>query len=85
MSTKTNKTAKMTPQESKLSASIMHAVEIESSFKLYSYRIITPEQYVNRIQELNQILITTFKSVKEKGSLPQDLEVDENGQMLIPQ
>lgn len=37
-----------------LSVAIMHAIEIESNFKLYTYRIISPEQYVTRTKELIQ-------------------------------
>lgn len=48
--------SKQEPVKSKddhtLSVAIMHAIEIESNFKLYTYRIISPELYVERIKEL---------------------------------
>ena len=38
--------------EKKLSKAIMLAVELEGTFKLYSYRIITPDQYQERVNDL---------------------------------
>lgn len=35
-----------------LPQAIMLAVELESAFKLYSYRILTPEQFIARTNEL---------------------------------
>ena len=59
---KTTKTPKLTDKEAQLSASIMHAVEIDSSFKLYSFRVISEEQFINRVLELTQIYKTNFKN-----------------------
>lgn len=36
----------------RLSQSIMTALEVEQAFKLYSYRIIPPEDFVKRISDL---------------------------------
>tara|TARA_B110000879_G_C11170990_1_gene513567 strand:- start:1437 stop:1643 length:207 start_codon:yes stop_codon:yes gene_type:complete len=38
-----------------LSAGILLAVELESNFKLYSYRCIEPENYLERIDQLIKI------------------------------
>lgn len=56
--------SKLTQQEKNQSAAIMHAVEIESSFKLYSYRIISHEQFVSRVTELTQLF---QKNISENG------------------
>ncbi len=42
----------LTPTEKTLSASIMLAVDLDSSFKLYSFRVITPDQYNERVTTL---------------------------------
>ena len=39
-------------RDTKLSKAIMLAIELDSSFKLYSFRIISPEQYQERVNEL---------------------------------
>lgn len=41
-------------KDEQLAKDIHFAVEIESTFKLFSYRIIDPEQFKNRIDELSQ-------------------------------
>lgn len=38
-----------------LSAGILLAVELESNFKLYSYRCIEPENFLERIEHLIKI------------------------------
>lgn len=53
------------------SASILHAVEVKSSFELYAYRIISHEQYVQRIKELIQLYQKTVKS-----AVPERQEMD---------
>lgn len=40
---------------------IMHAIEIESNFKLYSYRIITHEVFIERTKELVKTLENSWK------------------------
>lgn len=35
-----------------LSAAISLAIELDGSFRLYSYRVITPEQFISRAEEL---------------------------------
>ncbi len=42
-------------QGKQLSAGILLAVELESNFKLYSYRCIEPENYLERIDQLIKI------------------------------
>lgn len=44
-----------------LSAAIMHAIEMESNFKLYTYRIISQDQYITRTKELIQFFDQTLK------------------------
>ena len=39
-------------EDKTLSNCILHAIEIESNFKLYSYRIIPPAQFIARTKEL---------------------------------
>jgi len=41
-----------TQQGKNLSAGILLAVELESNFKLYSYRCIEPENFLERIDNL---------------------------------
>lgn len=47
--------AQKTENGKQLSAGILLAVELESNFKLYSYRCIEPENYLERIDELIKI------------------------------
>lgn len=47
-------------QGKKLSAGILLAVELDSNFKLFSYRCIEPENYIERIDQL----ISIYKNVK---------------------
>lgn len=44
------------------SAAIMHAIEIDSNFKLYAHRIISHEQFITRTQELIQFFNQTVKN-----------------------
>jgi len=44
------KSTKQTNQE--LSTAIMTAVDVKSTFDLYAYRCISPDQFVERIKEL---------------------------------
>ena len=54
------KVGKTTPLEStketeqKLSSAIMLAVEIKSAFEMYAYRVISPESFQERLQELTE-------------------------------
>lgn len=57
-------TNKLSEDEILKSAAIMHAIEIDSNFKLYSYRIISPEQFASRTQEL----IKFFQQSKIKSN-----------------
>lgn len=49
-------------QNKQLSACIMHAIECETAFKLYSYRVIDPEQFALRILELSKLLRISAKA-----------------------
>lgn len=40
--------------EKLLSAAIMLAIDLDSTFKMYSYRCISAEQYTERVKELTQ-------------------------------
>jgi DNA-binding transcriptional regulator/RsmH inhibitor MraZ len=64
--------------------SIMHAIEVKSSFELYAYRIISHEQYVERIQELIALFNKAMKSQKNSTANAATANVDENGQLSIP-
>lgn len=57
MTTET-KTPELTQNEKEQSAAIMHAVNMDSNFKLYSYRIIDHATFISRTKEL----IALFKS-----------------------
>lgn len=46
------KVAPMTEHEKTLSATIMLAVEMDSAFKLYSYRIIDHDTFISRVAGL---------------------------------
>ena len=59
-------TEKQKTQEGKqLSAGILLAVELESNFKLYSYRCIEPENYLQRIDQL----IKVYDAVRSTNNL----------------
>ncbi len=42
----------LTEQEKTNASAIMLCIEIKSSFELYSFRIISPEQFTSRVNEL---------------------------------
>ena len=44
-----------------LTDSIMLCVELDSIFKLYSYRIISPDQFMARVKDLNLLINKTLK------------------------
>lgn len=44
-----------------LGACIMAAIDAEANFKLYSFRVITPEQFMERQKEIAQLTIKAFK------------------------
>lgn len=39
-------------EDKRKGSAIMHAVETASAFQLYSYRIISHEQFISRVEEL---------------------------------
>ncbi len=47
-----DKTVKLTQAEREKSSAIMLSINLESAFKLYSYRIISHEQFVSQTKEL---------------------------------
>lgn len=55
--TKTGPFEKMTNEEIKRTSAILLAVEMASSFQLYSYRIVNHTEFYERCQEL----VNTFK------------------------
>lgn len=52
---------KMSKQDKDQSAAILHAIEMASSFQLYSYRIISHAQYIERVKELVQLFNSATK------------------------
>lgn len=62
---------KLTKKDKERSDAIMHAIEIASNFQLYSYHVVSPEQFVNRTKELIQFFHQSKKS-------------SENGQEVDP-
>jgi hypothetical protein len=42
-------------QNEKLSKAIMLSVDLESNFRLYSYRCISPQDFINRINMLIEL------------------------------
>lgn len=48
-------------QNAKLSAAIMHAVDVKAAFEMYAYRILDHDQFIARISELNQFLTKQLK------------------------
>lgn len=60
-----SKTQKLTKDEAVKSAAIMHAIEVDSAFKLYSFRIISHEQYVSRIQNLVTLFNQNIKASQD--------------------
>lgn len=73
-STENLKAPAMSKQDMQLSASIMHAIEIDSSFKLYAHRVITTQQFTERVKELVALHNKSVKFPEE----PQD-----NGQISM--
>jgi hypothetical protein len=56
-----NPTGKLTKEERVKTASILHAIEIESAFKLYAYRVVSHENFITRVAELIQLYTKTVK------------------------
>ncbi len=52
----------------KLSAGILLAVELESNFKLYSYRCIEPENYLQRIDQLIKVYNAVLSANTKQSS-----------------
>lgn len=63
--------------EIKRAATIMHAVEMASAFQLYSYRIISHEEFFTSVNEL----VHTFQKNLANAS---SVKADQNGQTYIP-
>lgn len=58
-----NQTNHLSDQEKnlQLGACIMAAIDAEANFKLYSYRVISPEQFQERQKEIAQLTLKAFK------------------------
>lgn len=56
-------------EQDTLAAAINTALEIEMAFKLYSYRVATPEQFMTRVADLCDYFKTqkTYSNVKDSG------------------
>lgn len=55
---------KLTPsQQDLLGQAINAALEIEMAFKLYSYRVATPEQFMDRVGDLAGYYLTEVKKL----------------------
>ncbi len=63
MKNKVNDKQEENLRKTKLSSSIMLAVQLDSAFKLYSFHIINPEDYIGRIDEL----VEQYKSQIKKA------------------
>jgi hypothetical protein len=61
------KTPQVTPEEQIKAASIMHAIEVKTAFELYAYRILSHEQFTDRIKELIQLFES--KQPKKKSTV----------------
>ena len=68
----TTKTPKLTPgnpvsiesdkdYQARLSANIMLALEVKNAFEMYSYRIISPEDFIERIKDLTEFHLSNHK------------------------
>ena len=65
---------KMERRDSNLSAGIMLAVELDSAFKLYSFRVIDRNVFISKLNELVDYYQTTRSKDLED---PLDLDVKE--------
>lgn len=66
METVNTKTPSKAQSDHIQSAAIMHAIEIESNFKLYSYRVISHEQFIARTKELIQFFNQSVRDANNK-------------------
>lgn len=62
-------------QEKERSAAIMLAVEIESTFKLYAYHILSHEQYFERVKELTAVFQYSISQKKKHEELDNQLNI----------
>lgn len=51
----------------KLSSSITVAIDVESAFRMYSYRIVPPEVYISRITEILEFYSNAIKEKPKKS------------------
>lgn len=75
----------LTTEEQIKTASILHAIEVKSSFELYAYRIIGHEQYIERITDLVKLFDKTVKQARKPDlkKITPNLNVDSDGQISI--
>lgn len=57
----------LTQEETEKRASIMLCAELETTFKLYSYRVISHESFTSRVKELTQVYKSSIKNPKNGG------------------
>ncbi len=55
-------TTKITQEEAEKASAIMLAINLDSAFKLYSFRILTHQQFVSQAKELVQLFIENTKN-----------------------
>lgn len=70
---KVEKTTKQ--QEQERSAAIMLAVEMESTFKMYAYHILSHEQFFERVKELNEVFKYSISQKKKHDQLDGQLDL----------
>lgn len=67
------KLKKLTPQEQDLlGQAINTALEMEMAFKLYSYRVATPEQFMDRVGDLSDYYLTHVKNAQGQSDLEKE-------------
>lgn len=54
-----------TKEERRLQAAVLLSVDIESNFKLYSYRVISADNFLTRAKELSDFFLKEYASNKQ--------------------
>ena len=67
-------------RDHRLAASILASVDIESNFKLYSYRVIPPEIFIDKVKEICTLTLSEIRKMEEtaapiKVNDPQEIQV----------
>lgn len=71
----------ITKKEALLASAILHSIEIDSAFRLYSFRIITPEQFISKTQALSELFMDNQTTAFTSGDIAP--EPSNNGHDLI--